>query len=57
VLSLEALVRINLTAFRDKDRVHVRDLIEVGLVDSTWLSKVPRELAQRLQSLLETPRG
>jgi hypothetical protein len=36
LLSLEALVRMKLTAFRDKDRTHLRDLIEVGLVDAGW---------------------
>jgi hypothetical protein len=57
ILSLEALVRIKLTAFRDKDRVHLRDLIDVGLVDSTWLPRLPAELSRRLQQLLETPNG
>lgn len=57
VLSLEALVRIKLTAFRDKDRVHLRDLIETGLVDVTWLARLPEILAERLQMLLETPEG
>jgi hypothetical protein len=57
VLSLEALVRMKLTAFRDKDRVHVRDLIEVGLVDSDWLRRLPGALAERLKRLLDTPDG
>ena len=57
VLSLDALVRIKLTAFRDKDRVHLRDLIEVGLVDATWPARFPPELASRLQTLLDTPGG
>jgi hypothetical protein len=30
VLDLEALVRIKLTAFRGKDRTHLRDLLDVG---------------------------
>jgi hypothetical protein len=55
VLSLEALVRVKLTAFRDKDRVHLRDLIDVGLIDATWPARFPPELAARLQSLLDTP--
>ncbi len=55
VLTLEALVRIKLTAFRDKDRVHLRDLIDVGLVDATWLESVPAELRERLRGLLENP--
>jgi hypothetical protein len=57
VLSLEALVRIKLTAFRDKDRVHLRDLIEVGLVDESWLTRFPPVLSDRLRGLLETPGG
>lgn len=57
VISLEALVRIKLTAFRDKDRTHVRDLIEVGLVDAAWLPRLPGPLAERLQSILDTPGG
>ena len=57
VLSLDALVRIKLTAFRDKDRVHLRDLIEVGLVDDSWLARLPTELGERLRQLLETPEG
>ena len=35
LLSLDALVRMKLTSFRDKDRVHLRDLMEVGLVDAS----------------------
>jgi hypothetical protein len=57
ILSLEALVRIKLTAFRDKDRVHVRDLIEVGLVDASWQTRLPPVLSERLLSLLATPNG
>lgn len=57
VLNLDALVRIKLTAFRDKDKTHIRDLIEVGLVDQTWTAKLPAVLAERLQSLLDTPDG
>lgn len=57
LVTLDALVRMKLTAFRDKDRTHLRDLIEVGLVDATWLQRVPSELASRLQTLLDTPEG
>jgi len=55
--SLDALVRMKLTAFRDKDRTHLRDLIDVGLVDAAWLARLPAELADRLRSLLEHPEG
>jgi hypothetical protein len=57
VISLEALVRIKLTAFRDKDRTHLRDLIEIGLVDAGWLTRLPGVLADRLRLLLENPEG
>jgi hypothetical protein len=57
VLSLEALVRMKLTSFRDKDRTHVRDMIEVGLIDASWCGRLPAELAKRLQSLLDNPEG
>jgi hypothetical protein len=56
-LPFEALVRMKLTSFRDKDRVHVRDMILVGLVDETWLDRIPGELRERLQFLLDTPNG
>lgn len=57
VLSLEALVRIKLTAFRDKDRVHLRDLIGVGLIDATWPARFPPEIGLRLQRILDDPNG
>jgi hypothetical protein len=57
VLSLAALVRIKLTAFRDKDRTHLRDLIDVGLLDAAWLGKLEPPLAERLKQLLDTPGG
>jgi hypothetical protein len=57
VLSLEALVRVKLTAYRDKDRTHLRDMIETGLLDHTWPEKLPPILGERLQHLLDTPEG
>jgi hypothetical protein len=57
ILSLQALVQIKLTAFRDKDRVHLRDLIEVGLIDESWVTRFPPVLGERLRSLLESPNG
>ena len=56
-ISLEPLVRMKLTAFRDKDRTHLRDLIDVGLLDASWLAKLPPILADRLRLLLENPEG
>jgi hypothetical protein len=57
LLSLDALVRMKLTSFRDKDRVHLRDLMGVGLMDASWLEKVPEALKPRLQELLDNPEG
>jgi hypothetical protein len=57
VISLDALVRIKLTAFRDKDRTHLRDMIEVGLIDSDWVKTLPPILADRHTQLLATPEG
>ena len=57
VLSLNALVRMKLTSFRDKDRMHLRDLISVGLLDESWPSLFPDPLAYRLQELMVTPRA
>src|SRR5437763_10146896 len=36
VVGIEALVRMKLTSFRDKDRTHLRDMIEVGIIDQSW---------------------
>jgi hypothetical protein len=55
VLALESLVRMKLTSFRLKDQVHIQDLITVGLIDQSWLSRLPGELADRLRALLENP--
>ena len=55
VLDLNSLVQIKLTAYRDKDRTHVRDLIEVGLVDETLLPMLPETLSARLKRILDDP--
>ena len=57
LLSLDALVRMKLTSFRDKDRVHLRDLMSVGLVDKSWLPRIPAALRSRLRELLDNPEG
>jgi hypothetical protein len=57
VIALDALVRIKLTAFRDKDRTHLRDLIDVGLLNAQWLAKLPPVLSDRLGQLLDNPEG
>lgn len=57
IVDLEPLVRMKLTAWRDKDRTHLRDMIDVGLVGPDWLDRLPVGLAGRLQHLIETPFG
>lgn len=56
-LSLEALVRMKLNVFRDKDRMHLRDMLDVGLIDATWVSHYPPNLSSRLQELIDNPEG
>jgi hypothetical protein len=48
VPTLEALVRMKLTSFRLKDKVHLMDLLDVGLVDTDWCDRLPPEIAARL---------
>lgn len=57
VLSLEALVRMKLQSFRIKDCMHLRDLLDIGLIDSSWLQKLIPEHAARLQELIDDPDG
>jgi len=57
VVSLLALVRMKLIAWRDKDRTHLRDLIQVGLIDATWLPRLQPPLGDRLRELLDNPNG
>jgi hypothetical protein len=57
MLALESLLKMKLTSFRDKDRVHIRDLIGVGLVDASWLDRIPAPLDDRLRELLDDPEG
>ena len=57
ILSLRALVQIKLTGFRDKDRTHLRDLLDSGLIDGGWAAHYPPELAARLRQLVDNPEG
>jgi hypothetical protein len=56
-LKLDALVRMKLNAYRRKDQMHLLDMIDVELIDDSWLERLPPELAARLQELLENPEG
>lgn len=56
-LTLEALVRMKLTSYRRKDQMHLLDMLDVELIDETWKNRLPPELAERLQILLDDPHG
>src|SRR5207249_7835590 len=57
VLNLEALVRSKLVAWRLKDQVHIQDMLDVGLIDETWVERLPQELGKRLRHLIDTNPG
>lgn len=57
LIGLLALITMKLTSYRDKDRVHLRDMMEIGQLDASWLPRVPPSLRQRLQDLLDDPDG
>jgi hypothetical protein len=57
VVELRALVGMKLNSFRRKDQTHLIDMIQIGLIDSTWPASLEPELASRLQTLLDDPEG
>lgn len=52
VVSLAGLAMMKLISNRDQDRVHLRDMIDVGLIGRELLEDLPRPLAERLDGLL-----
>ena len=57
LLDLEALVTMKLTSYRRKDQVHLLDMLEIGQIDESWISRVPATLRERLQALIDDPEG
>jgi hypothetical protein len=57
IVELQALVEMKLNSYRDKDRTHLRDMIQIGLIDTSWPSRFPTQLGERLQLLLDDPDG
>ena len=53
VLGLEALIRMKLTSFRLKDQTHIDDMLQVGLIDATLKDRLPPELGERFQQVLD----
>lgn len=57
VITLDKLVVMKLLSNRDKDRTHLRNLVGVGLIDPSWLNRLPPVLFERWQHILDTPDG
>ncbi|MEI6255208.1 MAG: hypothetical protein WCQ77_01040 [Planctomycetota bacterium] len=57
IMGLDRLIGMKLTAFRLKDRVHLLDMIEVGLIDTATLDRLPLPLRPRLEQVLNDPQG
>jgi hypothetical protein len=54
VIPVADLVRMKLSSYRDKDRVHLRSLDAAGLVTPDIEAKLPAELTARLHRIRET---
>ena len=54
IIPVADLVRMKLSAFRDKDRVHVRGMDAAGLIAPEIEESLPAELRSRLQHIRET---
>jgi hypothetical protein len=54
VIPVADLVRMKLSAFRDKDRVHIRSMDAAGLITAEVERALPVELQERLQHIRET---
>lgn len=57
LIDLDALITMKLTSNRRKDQVHLLDMVEIGMLDESWLGRVPVSLQDRLQALLDDPEG
>lgn len=57
IVPLNALVRMELTAFRRIERVNLRDMLDLGIIDTTWLPSLTAQHAERLQQLIDDPDG
>jgi hypothetical protein len=55
IVDLDRLITMKLTAFRLKDRVHLLDMIDVGLIDARTVARLPAVLRPRLEELLANP--
>lgn len=51
VIDLLPLIKMKLTSFRDKDRVHVGDMLSVGLITGDIKKNLPPDLLERLETV------
>jgi hypothetical protein len=56
-IELRELLILKLIAFRDIDRVHIRDMIKVGLIDDAIAAHIPADLRPRLEEIRANPDG
>jgi len=54
IIPVADLVRMKLSAYRDKDRVHIRSMDAAGLITAAAEGALPAELQSRLQHIRET---
>ena len=57
IIDLDRLITMKLTALRDKDRTHLRDMIDVGLFDASTAARVHPIVRPRLEQLPADPNG
>ena len=57
IVTLEALLRMKLNAFRRKYQTHLLDMLSLGLIDASWLPRLVPEHAARLQQRIDDPDG
>jgi len=55
VIDLKSLLTMKLTAFRDKDRVHLRDMLDLDMITPDLESQFPADLRARLDIIRANP--
>jgi len=51
IVELSALVEMKLNSFRRKDQTHLMDMIQIGLIESTWPERFAKNLGDRNHEL------
>jgi hypothetical protein len=51
----QGLESLKLTSFRLKDKIHLLDMLDVGLIGEEWCDRLPADLAARLKELAASP--